>query len=121
MLTGILAPSGGVGTVAGFDVRTEAEKIKAHIGYARQRVSAPHEGRDGEVMCGSRFPREGGWQLDVLLVASEGTLQEAFAAALRLLCSVPHSSRVLGDGTWRSEEHTSELKSLMRLSYAVCC
>jgi ABC-2 type transport system ATP-binding protein len=39
MLTGILAPSGGAGTVAGFDIRTEAEKIKAHIGYMSQRFS----------------------------------------------------------------------------------
>ncbi len=39
MLTGILAPSGGAGAVAGFDVRTEAEKIKAHIGYMSQRFS----------------------------------------------------------------------------------
>jgi ABC-2 type transport system ATP-binding protein len=39
MLAGILAPSGGTGTVAGFDVRTEAEKIKAHIGYMSQRFS----------------------------------------------------------------------------------
>ena len=31
MLTGILAPTGGTGTVAGFDVRTEAEKIKAWV------------------------------------------------------------------------------------------
>lgn len=39
MLTGILAPSGGGGTVAGFDIRTEAEEIKAHIGYMSQRFS----------------------------------------------------------------------------------
>lgn len=39
MLTGILAPSAGTGTVAGFDVRTEAEKIKTHIGYMSQRFS----------------------------------------------------------------------------------
>src|SRR3546814_1915439 len=26
-----------------------------------------------------------------------------------------------GDETWRSEEHTSELQSLMRISYAVFC
>jgi ABC-2 type transport system ATP-binding protein len=39
MLCGILAPSGGTGTVAGFDIRTEAEKIKAHIGYMSQKFS----------------------------------------------------------------------------------
>jgi len=39
MLTGILAPTGGTGTVAGFDVRTEPEKIKAHIGYMSQKFS----------------------------------------------------------------------------------
>jgi ABC-2 type transport system ATP-binding protein len=39
MLCGILAPSGGAGTVAGFDIRTQAEKIKAHIGYMSQKFS----------------------------------------------------------------------------------
>jgi ABC-2 type transport system ATP-binding protein len=39
MLCGILAPSAGAGTVAGFDIRTEAEKIKAHIGYMSQKFS----------------------------------------------------------------------------------
>ena len=39
MLTGILAPTGGAGTVAGFDVRTQAEKIKANIGYMSQKFS----------------------------------------------------------------------------------
>ena len=39
MLCGILAPSGGTGTVTGFDIRTEAEKIKAHIGYMSQKFS----------------------------------------------------------------------------------
>lgn len=39
MLTGILAPSSGGGTVAGYDITTEAEKIKAHIGYMSQKFS----------------------------------------------------------------------------------
>ncbi len=39
MLTGILAPSSGGGTVAGYDIATEAEKIKAHIGYMSQKFS----------------------------------------------------------------------------------
>ncbi len=39
MLCGILAPTGGRGTVAGFDLRTQAEQIKAHIGYMSQKFS----------------------------------------------------------------------------------
>jgi ABC-2 type transport system ATP-binding protein len=39
MLCGILAPTAGQGTVAGFDLRSESEKIKAHIGYMSQRFS----------------------------------------------------------------------------------
>ena len=39
MLCGILSPTGGAGTVAGFDVRAEPEKIKAHIGYMSQKFS----------------------------------------------------------------------------------
>jgi len=39
MLCGILDPSGGSGTVVGFDVATEAERIKERIGYMTQRFS----------------------------------------------------------------------------------
>jgi ABC-2 type transport system ATP-binding protein len=39
MLCGILAPSGGAGTVAGLDIMTEAEGIKSHIGYMSQKFS----------------------------------------------------------------------------------
>jgi len=39
MLCGLLAPTGGTGTVAGFDIRTEAERIKSHIGYMSQKFS----------------------------------------------------------------------------------
>ncbi len=39
MLCGILAPTGGSGTVAGYNIQTEAERIKAHIGYMSQRFS----------------------------------------------------------------------------------
>ena len=39
MLCGILAPTGGTGTVAGLDVRTQPEAIKKRIGYMSQRFS----------------------------------------------------------------------------------
>jgi ABC-2 type transport system ATP-binding protein len=39
MLCGILAPSGGRGTVVGHDIASEPEKIKQRIGYMTQRFS----------------------------------------------------------------------------------
>jgi len=39
MLCGLLAPTEGVATVAGFDVRTQPEAVKKHIGYMSQRFS----------------------------------------------------------------------------------
>jgi ABC-2 type transport system ATP-binding protein len=39
MLCGIMPPSGGTGTVAGFDINRQAEEIKKHIGYMSQRFS----------------------------------------------------------------------------------
>ncbi len=39
MLCGLLAPSEGGGTVAGFDVGTQAEEIKLNIGYMSQKFS----------------------------------------------------------------------------------
>lgn len=39
MLCGLLKPSEGSGTVAGFDVTKENEKIKSHIGYMSQKFS----------------------------------------------------------------------------------
>lgn len=39
MLCGILAPTSGSGTVAGFDIRTQQELIKENIGYMSQKFS----------------------------------------------------------------------------------
>lgn len=39
MLCGILEPSGGSGTVAGFDIVRESEEIKKNIGYMSQKFS----------------------------------------------------------------------------------
>ena len=39
MLCGLLTPSSGAGTVAGFDIMTQSEEIKKHIGYMSQKFS----------------------------------------------------------------------------------
>jgi len=39
MLCGLLAPTEGQGTVAGFDINASAERIKQHIGYMSQKFS----------------------------------------------------------------------------------
>ena len=39
MLTGLNHPTSGTGRVVGFDIRTEYEQIKRHIGYMSQRFS----------------------------------------------------------------------------------
>src|SRR3546814_3767569 len=45
------------------------------------------------------------------------TREECWSRFLRYVGMWP----ILGCGYWRSEEHTSELQSLMRISYAVLC
>ncbi len=39
MLCGILSPTGGEGTVVGYNIRTQPEEIKTHIGYMSQKFS----------------------------------------------------------------------------------
>jgi ABC-2 type transport system ATP-binding protein len=39
MLCGLLTPDAGHGTCLGYDIRTEADKIKNHVGYMTQRFS----------------------------------------------------------------------------------
>ena len=48
MLCGLLAPSGGSGTVAGYDITREYEKIKLRIGYMSQRFSLYNDLTVGE-------------------------------------------------------------------------
>src|SRR3546814_7916184 len=55
---------------------------------------------------------------DLLLHAGSGAIGEAFSSRLRRRFSIAPSTTFAID---RSEEHTSELQSLMRISYAVFC
>ena len=39
MLTGLLTPDKGEGTCLGYNIRTQADEIKLHVGYMTQRFS----------------------------------------------------------------------------------
>ena len=39
MLCGLLTPTSGKASVAGFDISTETEKVKRHLGYMSQKFS----------------------------------------------------------------------------------
>jgi ABC-2 type transport system ATP-binding protein len=43
MLCGLLTPDAGRGTCLGFDIRTQAERIKRRVGYMTQRFSLYHD------------------------------------------------------------------------------
>src|SRR5947207_12238529 len=43
MLCGILAPTSGTGTVLGFDIAREGERVKQHIGYMSQKFALYEE------------------------------------------------------------------------------
>src|SRR3546814_2641525 len=58
------------------------------------------------------------WAALILVTAPLGPPMSCAAAALKVTGASSHSSSIRAG---RSEEHTSELQSLMRISYAVFC
>lgn len=48
MLCGLISPTGGNGTVGGFDIVRESQKIKEHIGYMSQKFSLYDDLKVGE-------------------------------------------------------------------------
>src|SRR3546814_1857798 len=58
---------------------------------------------------------------DVAELACNKTVAAAFLRAIAEGDAATCSALLDPDGSWRSEEHTSELQSLMRISYAVSC
>src|SRR3546814_9581318 len=55
------------------------------------------------------------------LMAARGALPRNGQPNVVPLCDGAGEIVAIGDGVRRSEEHTSELQSLMRISYAVFC
>src|SRR3546814_5210507 len=55
------------------------------------------------------------------VVGVHGDAQAGIQQRRHVVCGHRVEYPQLHDGQRRSEEHTSELQSLMRISYAVCC
>src|SRR3546814_3531787 len=90
--------------------RLEAKRAAARLGGGRKRIEAQHA-------KGKLTARE---RLELLL--DEGSFEEwDMFVEHRSSDFGMAEQRIPGDGVVRSEEHTSELQSLMRISYAVFC
>ena len=108
MLCGLLLPSGGGGTVAGFDVAREPDRVKSSIGYMSQAFGLY---RDLTVAENLRFygglyglagelPGRIAWAMERMML---GEIRERFAGKLSggqkqrlaLACAVMHHPRVL--------------------------
>lgn len=109
MLCGILEPSGGTGTVAGFDIRTESERIKERVGYMSQKFSLYEDltvAENIEFYAGvygvppERFPQRKAWILRMAgLEERENSLTRELAVGwkqrLALGCAVVHEPDIL--------------------------
>jgi ABC-2 type transport system ATP-binding protein len=109
MLTGLLAPTGGAGSVAGLDIRTERSAIKQRIGYMSQRFSLYTDLTVRENIdlfaglygvTGERLERRRAWILDMAeLTDEESRLTDALALGwkqrLALGCALVHEPPIL--------------------------
>jgi ABC-2 type transport system ATP-binding protein len=109
MLCGLLLPTGGSGTVGGFDILTESESIKSSIGYMSQRFSLYDDltvdeniefwsGLYSVSSARKRERRE--WVLSMAGIADRrkavtGTLAAGFKQRLALGCAILHEPRIL--------------------------
>src|SRR3546814_2600719 len=136
MLCGLLKPTGGEAHVVGLDLRHATGAAKGQLGYMAQKFSlygllsvrqnlefsAGVYGLDGAARRARIDEMIDIFGLQPWLSAAPDSLPLGVKQRLALACAVMHRPPVLFlDEPTRSEEHTSELQSLMRISYAVFC
>ena len=109
MLTGLVRPSDGAGTVAGLDVVRDGERIKHVIGYMSQLFSLYHDLTVDENIAfaggmhdvrGARFQARRDWVLEMAGLAEHrrrmtGELPLGWKQRLALGCAVLHEPAVL--------------------------
>lgn len=109
MLCGIIVPTSGTGRVAGFDIRTESDRVKEQIGYMSQRFSLYEEltARENlEFYAGvyQVLPSKRRARIDELIAMAglEGrddelatNLSGGWRQRLALACSIVHSPPIL--------------------------
>ncbi len=109
MLCGLLLPTGGTGTVAGWDIITGSEKIKQSIGYMSQRFSLYDDLTVEENVdlfsglygvSGERQAERKQWVLDLAGLAGRRgaltrTLPVGFKQRLALGCAILHEPALL--------------------------
>jgi ABC-2 type transport system ATP-binding protein len=109
MLCGLLVPSSGKGLVAGFDVHTQAEQIKQHIGYMSQKFSLYEDLTVAENiefyggiygLKGSTMKDKKAWAMDMAGLSDHGNALTASLSAgwkqrLALACAILHEPPLL--------------------------
>ena len=107
MLTGLLTPSSGRATIAGYDLRRQPEQIKAAIGYMSQRFSLYEELTAGEnidfyngVYAVQKKKERKAWALSLAgLTEEERTLTRELPGGARqrlaLACALLHEPKIL--------------------------
>ncbi len=109
MLCGLLTPSAGKGTVAGYDIFTQPERIKQHIGYMSQKFSLYDDltvaenidfyggiyGLKGNAMADRKV-----WAMDMAGLSGHGrsptrTLSAGWKQRLALACAILHEPPIV--------------------------